>query len=321
VFRLSFFSLVMLSALLALAGCAEAGSTGQDDFSDRTINVVATTTMIRDAVEQVGGERVEVESLMGPGVDPHAYRARESDVAKMSGADVIFYNGLHLEGRMADVLDEMGDRVRTVAVAEAIDSSLLLAPDPEFLGEDFEGDYDPHVWFDVSLWKLVVEEIRDTFVAMDPDHEEAYSANAERYLVELDELDEYTRQRIDEIPEEQRVLITAHDAFAYLGHAYGLDVRGLQPITTVVEAGAADVRELADFIVEREIRAIFLETAVPPQGIMAVREAVQARGFDVAIGGELYGDALGAPDTPEGTYIGAFRHNINTIVDALTNAG
>jgi manganese/zinc/iron transport system substrate-binding protein len=321
VFRLSFFSLVMLSALLALAGCAEAGSTGQDDFSDRSINVVATTTMIRDAVEQVGGERVEVESLMGPGVDPHAYRARESDVAKMSGADVIFYNGLHLEGRMADVLDEMGDRVRTVAVAEAIDSSLLLAPDPEFLGEDFEGDYDPHVWFDVSLWKLVVEEIRDTFVAMDPDHEEAYSANAERYLVELDELDEYTRQRIDEIPEEQRVLITAHDAFAYLGHAYGLDVRGLQPITTVVEAGAADVRELADFIVEREIRAIFLETAVPPQGIMAVREAVQARGFDVAIGGELYGDALGAPDTPEGTYIGAFRHNINTIVDALTNAG
>jgi manganese/zinc/iron transport system substrate-binding protein len=321
VFRPPISFLVILCALVALAGCAEAGSTGQDDFSDRTINVVATTTMIRDAVEQVGGERVEVESLMGPGVDPHEYRARESDVAKMSNANVIFYNGHHLEGRMSDVLAEMGDRVRTVAVAEAIDPSLLLTPDPDFLGEDFEGDHDPHVWFDVSLWKLVVEEIRDTLVDMDPDHEEVYSTNAERYLAELDELDEYARQRISEVPEQQRVLITAHDAFAYLGHAYGLEVRGLQPITTVVEAGAADVRQLADFIVEHEIRAIFLETAVPPQGILAVREAVQARGFDVAIGGELYGDALGAPDTPEGTYIGAFRHNIDTIVDALTDAG
>jgi manganese/zinc/iron transport system substrate-binding protein len=318
VFRPTTIVMILLTGVLALAGCADRDTTAGENFGDRAINVFTTTTMIRDAVEQVGGERVEVESLMGPGVDPHGYRARESDVMRMSGADVIFYNGLHLEGRMSDVLADMQDQVRTVALAESIDPSLLIDPNPDFTSDTFEGAHDPHVWFDVSLWKLVVEEIRDTLVEMDPDHEDVYTENTERYLAELDELDTYIRQRLEEIPEQQRVLITAHDAFGYLGHAYGIDVRGLQPVTTVVEAGAADVRELADFIVEREIRAIFLETAVPPQGILAVSEAVQARGFDVVIGGELYGDALGAPDGPEGTYIGAFRHNIDTFVDALT---
>jgi manganese/zinc/iron transport system substrate-binding protein len=307
---------VLALSLSVLVACAERDDDGAG-AGDDPISVVTTTTMIRDAVENVGGDRVEVESLMGPGIDPHSYRARESDVARMESADIIFYNGQHLEGAMSDVLDQMGERSRTVAVAEGIDQDLLIPPDEVLLGDDFEGQFDPHIWFDVELWMKAVEVIRDELIDFDPDHEEVYISNAETYLAELEELDQYILDRIAELPEHQRVLITAHDAFGYLGSAYGLEVYGLQPVTTVVEAGAADVRELADMIVEREIRAIFLETAVPPQGIEAVREAVQSRGFEVVIGGELYGDALGEHGTEQGTYVGAFRYNIDTIVDAL----
>jgi manganese/zinc/iron transport system substrate-binding protein len=310
---------IMLAGVLALAACGvddtENAAGGRD--SEEPLNVVTTTTMIRDAVENVAGDLVSVESLMGPGVDPHSYRARESDVARMENADVIFYNGLHLEGAMSEVLERMQDRTRTVAIAERIDEDRLIAPDEAIFGEDFAGQYDPHIWFDVDLWALAIEVIRDELVDLDPDNAVAYEQNADNYLAELEDLDEYVRNRIAELPEHQRVLVTAHDAFGYLGNAYGVDVYGLQPLTTVVEAGAADVRDLADLIIEREIRAIFLETAVPPQGIEAVREAVRARDFDVEIGGELYGDALGEHGTEQGTYIGAFRHNADTIVDAL----
>jgi manganese/zinc/iron transport system substrate-binding protein len=316
--RLKLFMAMMalLLSLGALAACADDGDNGGADGDER-LNVVTTTTMIRDAVENVAGDLVDVESLMGPGVDPHDYRARESDVARMEAADVIFYNGLHLEGAMADVLERMEDRTHTVAIAEQVDSSRLIAPDTDVLGDDFEGQYDPHIWFDVDLWMLAVEVIRDELSELDEENAEAYAENTEEYLAELEELDQYVHDRIAEIPEDRRILITAHDAFGYLGHAYGMDVRGLQPLSTVVEAGAADVRAMADLIVEREIRAIFLETAVPPQGIEAVKEAARSRGFDVEIGGELYGDALGEPGTEQGTYIGAVRHNIDTIVDAL----
>jgi manganese/zinc/iron transport system substrate-binding protein len=239
------------------------------------------------------------------------YKASEGDVTRLAEADVVFYNGLHLEAAMTKVLERMHGRVRAVAVTDTIDRSLLSRP-PEF-----EGNYDPHVWFHVPMWMRAVEQVRDTLAEMDPSSASVYKANAERYLGELENLHEYVKRRAAEVAPEQRVLITAHDAFNYFGEAYGFEVRGLQGISTSTEAGTADVQALANFIAERKIRAIFIESSVPQRNVEAVQAAVRARGFDVRIGGELFSDAMGTPGTPEGTYIGMIRHNIDTIVNAL----
>ena len=298
-----------------LAACNQPAAQAGADLSERPIRVVTTTGMITDIVQIVGGERVQVTGLMGPGVDPHLYKASEGDVIRMAAADVVFYNGLHLEAKVGEVFERMGGRVKTVAVTDSIDRAVLLAP-PEF-----EGAYDPHVWFDVTLWMKAVERVRDALIEMDPEHAELYRANAENYLAELNALDGYVRSQAQQVPEEQRVLITAHDAFNYFGRAYGFEVRGLQGISTAAEAGTADLRTLADFIDERRIPAIFVESSVPQRNIEAVQAAVRSRGFDVQIGGELFSDAMGSPGTPEGAYIGMVRHNIDTIVGALLNDG
>lgn len=302
-------TLILLSG--ALAACGEA-SGSDTDLSERQIQVVTTIGMITDIVENVGGERVTAVGLMGPGVDPHLYSASEGDVARLRNADVIFYNGLHLEAQMANVLERMGQTdVVTVAVTDGIDRSQLLAP-PEF-----EGAYDPHVWFDVTLWMVATEAVRDTLIELDPAHADVYEANAEAYLAELEALHEYVQEQAARVPAEKRVVITAHDAFNYFGQAYDFEVRGLQGISTASEAGTADVQALARFIAERQIPAVFIESSVPQRNIEAVQAAVRAEGFDVQIGGELYSDAMGNPDTPEGTYEGMVRHNVDTIVSAL----
>jgi len=302
---------IALAALLATA-CGPVGTSGPTDLSNReTIRVVATTGMVGDLVGRIAGERVELEGLMGPGVDPHLYKASERDVLALADADVIFFSGLHLEAKLADVLERIEGRVVTQAVTDTIPRERLLRPPA------FEGAYDPHVWFDVTLWATAAEQVRDTFVEVDPAHADLYRANAERALAELEELDADVRALAATVPEDKRVLVTAHDAFLYFGRAYGFEVRGLQGISTVSEAGAADVNDLAAYIAEEEIPAIFVESSVPRQTIRAVQEAVRARGFDVEIGGELFSDAMGDPGTPEGTYPGMVRHNVATIVEAL----
>ncbi len=311
--------MLLLGALL-FPGCQKQREKGGEDavapraadLSGRTIRVVATIGMITDIVSQVGGERVQVDGLMGPGVDPHLYKASEGDVTRMAGADVIFYGGLHLEGKMTEVFERMRGRILTVAVTDGIDRALLLKP-PEF-----QGVYDPHVWFDVTLWMKAVEQVAETLAKIDPGHGEAYRANAKAYLGKLSELHTYVKARAEELAPSRRVLITAHDAFNYFGRAYGFEVRGLQGISTVSEAGTADIQALAKLIVERKIPAVFVETSVSPRTVEALKEAVRARGFDVEIGGNLYSDAMGNPGTPEGTYIGMVRHNIDTIVSALS---
>lgn len=305
------FPLFLLMALLL--GCAQPVAQSASDLSERPIRVVATTGMVGDLVRNVGGERVRVIALMGPGVDPHLYKASERDVTRLAEADVVFYNGLHLEGKMVEVFERMQGRVKTVAVTDPIDRALLLAP-PEF-----EGAYDPHIWFDVTLWMKTVDQVRDTLIEMDPDHADLYRANAQRYLAELEVLHAYVRAQAEKVPPDQRVLVTAHDAFNYFGRAYGFEVRGLQGISTATEAGTADVQALARFIAERRIPAIFVESSVPQRNIEAVQAAVRARGFDVKIGGELHSDSLGDPDSPEGTYTGMVRANIDTVVGALTS--
>jgi manganese/zinc/iron transport system substrate-binding protein len=303
--------LPLLAALLGTA-CGPVATSGPTDLSDReTIRIVATTGMVADLVRRVAGERAELEQLMGPGVDPHLYKASERDVLALADADLIFFSGLHLEAKLADVLERIEGRIVTQAVTDPIPRDDLLSPPA------FEGNYDPHVWFDVALWSVAVEQVRDTLVGLDPAHADAYRANAERTLADLEELDAEVRALAETVPEDKRVLVTAHDAFLYFGRAYGFEVRGLQGISTVSEAGAADVNDLAAYIAEEEIPAIFVESSVPQQTIRAVQEAVRARGFDVRIGGELFSDAMGDPGTPEGTYPGMVRHNVETIVEAL----
>jgi manganese/zinc/iron transport system substrate-binding protein len=267
--------------------------------------------MITDAARVVGGAHVEVTGLMGPGVDPHLFKASQGDLASLGEADLILYNGLLLEGKMGDLLVRMSrDRV-TVPVAEYIPDSLLREP-PEFLGH-----YDPHIWFDVSLWRRGVERVRDALIEVDPAHQTDYSANAAAYMDSLDVLHEWVRTRVAEIPAERRVLVTAHDAFGYFGRAYGIEVVGLQGISTVSEFGLADIRRLVDLITSRRVKAVFIESSVPRRNIDAVVEGCRARGHDVVVGGTLFSDAMGAAGTPEGVYLGMVRANVNLIVESL----
>jgi manganese/zinc/iron transport system substrate-binding protein len=302
----------LLIGLIAIAlawGCKDKGSPGPS--SSGTLRVVATIGMIGDVARNIAGDRAQVTWLMGEGVDPHLYKASPGDVRLMADADVILYNGLHLEGRMADVIVKMARTKTVVRVTEAIDESQLREP-PEF-----QGQYDPHVWFDVALWSRVAERIRDALIEADPDGRETYAANAEAYLTKLRELDEYARATIATIPENRRVMVTAHDAFGYFGRAYGLEVKGIQGISTDSEASLQDINALVDMLVQDRIPAVFVESSVSRKTIDALVEGCRARGHTVAVGGELFSDAMGPEGTPEGTYIGMVRHNVNTVTRAL----
>ncbi len=305
--KLTYLHVALLSCCLSCTGSEQKNA----DLSQRTIQVVTTTGMIADAVTNVGGDRVQVKSLMGPGVDPHLYKASEGDVNRMMNADILFYNGLHLEGKMAEIFEKMETRVKTAAVTHGLHNYLLLEP------STFKGNYDPHVWFDVTLWMQIVEYIRDSLIALDPSNMPVYWFNAQDYLLKLSELQKHVISQSQKVPLQKRILITAHDAFNYFGRAYDFEVRGLQGISTSAEAGTGDVQSLAQYIVGNQIPAIFVETSVPPRYIDALQAAVKSQGFDVKIGGSLYSDAMGDPKTEDGTYIGMVRHNIDTVVNSL----
>ena len=297
-------------ACVAVTACGPAGGPDLETVTGRKVKGVATIGMIGDVARNIGGDNVDVETLMGPGIDPHVYKASEGDVISIGESDVVFYNGLHLEAAMADVLAQT-TRVRTVALGEYVDESKLLTP-PEF-----EGQYDPHVWFDVLMWIEVAEGIVEALADVNPENAEVYERNAAAYISDLRALHRYVADKAELVPPEKRVLITAHDAFNYFGNQYGFEVKGLQGISTATEAGSGDVQELADFIAERRIPAIFVESSVPRRTVEAVQAAVESRGFNVEIGGELFSDAMGDEGTEEGTYIGMVKHNIDTIVGAL----
>ncbi len=304
---LSFLLLVLLIGSLTVA-CKNDNKVNDDG----KYNIVATTTLAADLVKQIGGEYVNIEALMGPGVDPHLYKASAGDVNKMQNAHMVVYNGLHLEGKMGDIFENLrGGEKLIVAVANNIKEERFMND------EDDENMYDPHIWFDVSLWKEAAEEVMNGLKELDQENKDKYEENFQRYLKELDGLDRYIKEKIEEIPEEKRILITAHDAFQYFGKAYGFQVKGLQGISTDSQAATSDVRELADFIAKKQIKAIFVESSVPRKSIEALQEAVKAQGFNVEIGGELYSDSTGDGGTDAETYIGTFKANINTIVDSL----
>lgn len=280
--------------------------------SNGKLNVVTTTTMITDLVKNIGGDMVNVQGLMGSGVDPHLYKASEGDVNKLVNADVIFYNGLHLEGKLVEVFEQMGSQTKTpIALAESIDKSKLIG------SEYFASNYDPHVWFNIDFFKQFTKKVTDVLSEQDPENELKYRENETRYLAELNKLKEDVQSVVDALAPEKRILVTAHDAFNYFGEAYSFKVIGLQGLSTATEAGVQDVQNLASFIIEYNLKAIFIESSVPKRTIEALQEAVKSKDHDVKIGGTLYSDALGSAGTPEGTYIGMYRYNIKTIVGAL----
>ncbi len=274
------------------------------------LTIVCTTGMIADAVRAVGGPQVQVTTLMGPGIDPHLYRACEGDVHRLACADIVFYNGLHLEGKMASLLAQMGDS--TYAVADSIPRHLLRVP------AGCDDGFDPHVWLDVSLWIYIVPYVRDILSKHDPEHGAFYATRAIDYLNRLQQLDQYVRSRVALLRAERRMLVTAHDAFYYFGTAYGFQVVGLQGISTESQAGIKDIRNLVDFLVAQNIPAIFVESSISQRSLQAVQAAAHARGFNVAIGPELFSDALGQHGTPQGTYVGMIEHNIDAMVTALS---
>lgn len=276
------------------------------------LNIVTTTTMITDLVKNIGGDAVNVQGLMGSGVDPHLYKASEGDVSKLVNADIIFYNGLHLEGKLVEVFEKMGSATKTpIALADDLDKSNLIGSDY------FASNYDPHVWFDINYFGLFAEKVAKVLVEKDPANAKVYANNMTAYLLKLKTLNENINAKISELPKEQRILVTAHDAFNYFGKAYDFEVVGLQGLSTATEAGVQDVQKLSAFIIEKEIKAIFVESSVPKRTIEALQAAVKSKGHNVEIGGTLYSDALGTYGTVEGTYIGMFEYNVNTIVNAL----
>ena len=297
---------ILLCALIATACNAP-----EQEASNGRIKIVATTGMVADLARNIGGDRVEVIGLMGPGVDPHYYKASQGDLARITDADIVLFNGLFLEGKMEDIFAKMARSKKVVAVAGGVDEKNLRRP-PEFLGH-----FDPHIWFDVSLWAQTVEVAVASLSELDPEGAEVYRRNGEQYRARLDALHQWVIEQVGQISEQQRVLITAHDAFGYFGLAYGFEVVGLQGISTVAEYGVNDVTQLVDRIVERQVKAIFVESSVPVRSIEAVRQGCLNRGFEVVIGGTLYSDAMGGAGSGADSYVGMVESNVNTIVGAL----
>lgn len=271
--------------------------------------VVTTTQMIGDAASIVAGDLLAVDYLMGPGVDPHLYRATPGDFRKMEEANLILFNGLFLEGRLSEILEKLGERSHPVS--SGIHDDLLIS------ASEFGGNYDPHIWFDVKLWKYAVKNIEEQLSKLAPEHKEEFQRNAESYLAELDSLEIFIRAELDKIPSHKKTLITAHDAFGYFGKAYDIQVKALQGISTVGDYGLQDVTNMVNFLVQNDIPAIFVESSVSTRSSESIIAGARERGHDVIIGGELYSDAMGSPETEEGNYVGMFKYNVRTIVEAL----
>jgi len=322
--RRLYCSLVLGATVAVLSGCGiEPGTEGGTNTKPAAvkrftgaypIQIVATTGQVADLVGNVGGNHVEVTALMGPGVDPHLYRESPSDIEKLSEADAIFYNGLHLEGRMTEVFEKLAARRPTFAVTEG----LVAAKDPRLRKPpEFDGYFDPHVWHDPLLWTDCAKYVAAKLGELDPQHEEDFEKNATAYTEELKKLDEDNRAKLAEIPRSQRVLISAHDAFGYFCKAYDIESMPLGGVTTEEEVSIGRMDEVIAFIVDRKIKAVFVESAVAPRIVEALIEPCRKQGQEVVIGGELYADALGAAGTPDATYIGMIEANVKTIVQAL----
>ncbi|ANW97515.1 manganese transporter [Wenyingzhuangia fucanilytica] len=274
--------------------------------------VVTTTTMITDLVKVLGGNDIEVKGIMGAGVDPHLYKASEGDVSKLSSADLIVYNGLHLEGKLVDVFEKMNQiGKQTIALGD------FLSHDEIINSEMFANSHDPHIWFSIDNWKTITEKLIVALSKANPENKAVYQKNGLDYLAALSLLKTELKTKVAELPKEKRILVTAHDAFSYFGKEFGFQVVGLQGLSTATEAGVRDVQRISDFIIVNKVKAIFVESSVPKRTVEALQASVESKGHEVKIGGQLFSDALGNPTEETGKYIGMYRYNVNTIVEAL----
>lgn len=302
---------IIIGLLLGIAGCGP----GNQKAAGGPIKVLATTGMVGDLIRNVGGDKVQVDVLMGPGVDPHLYKASPGDVSKINGADWVVYSGLHLEGKMAEIFEGIGRKKPTLAIGDLVDEASLLRALPGM--SSIANAPDPHIWFDVALWSSSLSGVAEFCAKNDPPNADFYRANAKTYAEALGKLHEEVKAEIASIPQSRRVLITAHDAFRYFGRAYGIEVRGIQGISTESEAGVAEVVKLVDLMVARKVPAVFVESSVSQKNIQALIEGAKQRGLPAKVGGSLFSDAMGAAGSPEGTYEGMIRHNVKQIVSAL----
>ena len=308
--RLMLVGMVLLLSWGAIACSNQALNT--EENAD-LIHIVTTIAQIADPIAEIGGEHVKVTSLMGSGVDPHLYQATTGDISKLDRSDVILYSGLHLEANMIKVFDQMSKVKPVVAIGESIAEDELL--------RDEKGAIDPHIWFDIDLWKQALTASTEQLIEMKPQYKDDFIANQEQYFAKLDSLKQQSVTKLSEIPQEQRILVTAHDAFGYFGRMNDIKVIGLQGLSTEAEIGLTDIEETIDILMEHKVPAVFIESSINPASIQAVIEGAQKSGIDVQLGGSLYSDAMGAEGTDEGTYIGMYKHNVTTIYEALIGEG
>ncbi|MDF2924236.1 MAG: periplasmic solute binding protein [Paenibacillaceae bacterium] len=299
----------LLALLLVLPACAPDGGEAETGLNGQPLNVVTTIAQIAEPISVIGGGRVKVQSLMGPGVDPHLYNATQGDIGKLEKSDIVFYSGLHLEANMVRVFEEIGKNKPVLAIGDGIPKDRLL--------QDEEGATDPHVWFDIELWKMALEAATEKLKQASPDDAGYFEENKLKYFAELDALKSEAKIKLAQIPEERRVLVTAHDAFGYFGRMQGIKVVGLQGLSTEDEIGLSDIEETIKLLVQHKVPAVFVESSINPASINAVIEGAKKQGLNVKLGGELYSDAMGDAGKPEGTYLGMYRHNVETIYQGL----
>lgn len=305
IFKPLFFLCLVIGLLFFITSC------NQNSSSSTKPTVTCTTGMIADAVRNLADTAIDVVALMGPGVDPHLYKASQGDLKRLQNAELIVYNGWMLEGKLGEVLKKLARQKPVFALAESLPADKLLAP------QDFPGQYDPHIWFDLSLWADAVDELAEELKTQFPELADLIEKNRIHYRDELLKKHEWAKTVMSQIPENQKTLVTAHDAFAYFGRAYGIRVEGLQGISTAGEYGLRDVTKMIDLLVENRVPAVFIESSIPAKSMEALVEGCRARGHQLRLGGELYSDALGEAHSPEGTLIGAFEHNVKTITQNL----
>jgi manganese/zinc/iron transport system substrate-binding protein len=305
-----FWSFVLLGFILLLTACSsnQETSTSGKKHSEGKLHVVTTIAQIAEPLSVIGGDRLEVKSLMGPSVDPHLYQATHGDIQTLEDADLIFYSGLHLEANMVEIFDEMAKTKPVQAIGETIDEQSLL--------KDENNAVDPHIWFDIDLWKQALETAVDVLKEQSPENADYFEENKVNYFARLEQLKK-DAEKLSTIPDEKRVLVTAHDAFGYFGRMHNMEVIGLQGLSTDGEIGVSDIQNTIDIITKHQVPAVFIESSINESSIQAVIEGAKSGGVDVELGGELFSDAMGELGTDEGTYIGMYRHNIDTIYQAL----
>lgn len=305
-------ALLGLTILVTACGTKDKGSTANGSGEEK-ITIVTTISQIAEPISVIGGDKVDVLSLMGPGVDPHLYNATQGDIAKLDRADLVLYSGLHLEGQMNEVFEEIGKSRPTLPISESL-------PEDDLLINEL-GDTDPHVWFDMELWKQALGNATGELKRLSPENAEYFEDNQNEYFAKLDALNAESKAKLAEIPEGKRTLVTAHDAFGYFGRANGIDVVGLQGLSTEDEIGVSDINATIDLLLEYSIPAVFVESSINPKSIEAVIEGAKSKGLEVKVGGELFSDAMGEEGTEEGTYLGMYKHNVETIYEALSEGG